>query len=138
MIPILLWNPQWETGFPEIDRQHRQLLDHIDQVFQAVAQGKESELVARSLHFLADYVEAHFGMEEALMDRSAYPRSAEHRLLHAELRAQVLDLIEGHRQDPAAISEAVPVFLSEWLLNHIDQQDRALALHVKTRFSVGP
>ena len=136
MTPMLLWNPEWETGSPEIDHQHRQLMDHIDQVFQAVVHQRESEPVARTLQFLADYVEAHFGMEEALMDRTGYPRSGEHRVLHAELRARVQEFIEGQLKDPAAISEAVPLFLSDWLINHIDQQDRDLAQHARTQGQV--
>ena len=129
---LLAWNPRWETGAPEIDGQHRELFLHFDQIFEAVAQHREAEQVAQTLQFMASYVESHFRMEEDLMERFAYPGKAPHHAIHEGLRAQVKDLIAAHQRDPAAVTEEVPTFLAEWLISHIDEQDRALAAYVKS------
>ncbi len=86
---------------------------------------------AETLHFLADYAESHFRMEEALMARSGYPGTDTHRALHDELRADVARMVEAHRTDPASVSEEMPTFLSDWLISHIGEQDRALVRHLR-------
>ena len=137
MNAILVWKPEWETGSSLIDRQHQGMLEHVNHVLQAVAQGKGPEQVAKTLQFLSFYVEAHFGMEEALMERSAFPGIDDHRLIHKSLRWQVRDLVERMAADPEAVFAILPAFLSDWLTMHIDQQDRDLARHLRETGQAG-
>lgn len=131
---LLVWNPGWETGDPEIDRQHRTLLGHIEKLFQALVLRQEPGEVAKALAFLSGYVDEHFRMEEELMELSAYPDLGRHRVIHNDLRAQVAELVEKQAKDPAAVSDQVIEFLSDWLLSHIDGHDRALAAHLRANF----
>ena len=125
----LTWNPTWETGVAEIDRQHKVLLERIDGLFQAV-HGQGDADVGEMLLFLATYVDTHFKDEEALMERSGYPALGKHRAIHAALRSRVQQLIKEHRANPNQVTEVVVDFLAEWLLGHIDQHDRALAQYL--------
>lgn len=128
---ILVWNPAWETGEPEIDRQHRLLMAAIERLFKAVSRREDPGDAAETLHFLADYAESHFRMEEALMARSGYPGAEAHRALHDGLRADIARMLEAHRLDPASVSEEMPTFLSDWLISHIGEEDRALVRHLR-------
>lgn len=128
---MLTWNPAWETGDEEIDRQHRTLLARIERLFQAIVVRQDPEEVHQSLCFLSEYVDEHFGAEEDLMERSHYPGMPGHKVIHADLRLRVAALIEAQAKDPGAVSDEVVDFLSDWLLSHIDGQDRALASHLR-------
>lgn len=128
---MLTWNPAWETGDQEIDRQHRTLLARIERLFQAIVVRQDPAEVHQALCFLSEYVDEHFAAEEALMELSRYPAMPAHKVIHAGLKAQVAALIEAQAKDPAAVSDEVVDFLSDWLLSHIDGQDRALAVHLR-------
>ena len=128
---MLAWNPSWETGVPEIDRQHRMWLAQVEKLFQAIVGRQEPAAICDVLMFLASYVDSHFRLEERFMERSAYPGFAAHKAVHDELRSKVASLIEAHNLDPASLTDEITDFLSGWLIRHIDEHDRAMARHLK-------
>jgi hemerythrin len=126
----MIWNPDWETGVPLIDQQHRQLLAQLERLFQAVHDDRAAERMPDLLAFLADYVETHFSDEELHMQVTDYPDFLGHKAIHDDLRARVEHLVEAFQQDQAVVTDAVIDFLTDWLVNHIDVEDRRMALHL--------
>lgn len=128
---MMLWNPDWETGVPLIDRQHRQLFLQLEKLFEALHQNLAEAEIPGLLVFLADYVETHFATEEAHMRRTGYPELAGHKAIHDELRSQVSKLLMDFEADPAVVTDEVLDFLTDWLVKHIDGEDRRLAHHLR-------
>ena len=126
----MIWNPDWETGVDLIDHQHRQLLAQIEQLFQAVHENQAIGQVPELLGFLGEYVETHFANEELHMQVTDYPGYGTHKAIHDGMRSRVARLIEAFRQDPSVVTDEVVDFLSDWLVQHIDVEDRRLALHL--------
>ena len=126
----MIWNPDWETGVDLIDQQHRQLLAQIERLFQAVHENQAVGQVPELLAFLADYVETHFANEELHMQVTDYPDYPAHKAIHDDMRSQVAHLVEAFRRDPSVVTDEVIDFLSDWLVQHIDVEDRRLALHL--------
>ncbi len=127
---MLVWNPEWETGIWKIDQQHRELLRQIEVLMLAVHANEAEVRIPRLLGFLAGYVDKHFQDEEIEMEASAYPGLAGHRAIHDEMRGQVAGLVLQHKTNPAVISEEVLNFLTDWLVNHINGEDRRMAKHL--------
>jgi hemerythrin-like metal-binding protein len=56
-----------------MDNQHRQLVDLLNQLENAMAKGKGKELVGKILSELIRYTQTHFSSEELLMLKHGFP-----------------------------------------------------------------
>jgi hemerythrin len=94
---MLLWTKQFETGVPEIDEQHRQLIRHVNNLEALLVQTNLSRAEVESLlefvGFLEDYVVSHFAYEEECMQRFRCPMHEKNKLAHQ----QFLGLFRGFR-----------------------------------------
>ncbi len=129
---VIEWNDQLNTGINVIDKQHRRLVELINQLFQCMKEGGNRKLLGDIIDQLVDYTVTHFRTEEELMQRSHYPDLANHKAIHQGFVAKVEDALtklkNGERVAPADLYK----FLKGWLINHIEQQDRdGFAPHVK-------
>jgi hemerythrin-like metal-binding protein/PAS domain S-box-containing protein len=128
----LAWMPEFNTGFPPIDDQHRGLVDSYNRVLEAVgAPGANGKDPARALSDLAAAVAAHFEFEEGLMGKTAFPGTQDHRKAHQQLCRQVQALARNIRRGEAALTPPVLLFLEDWLVCHIQYEDLELARHLK-------
>ena len=130
---IFLWDSAWESGDPDIDLQHRALLDQMERLAGALAGGDQGAETERTLKVLEDYVEAHFSAEEALMTWSGFPHLERHRALHDAMRARIARLVQALALEPLSVTAGVMEFLASWLLTHIAEEDRLLVEHLKMR-----
>lgn len=128
-----LWSLTYETGHPEVDRQHQRLFGMINELQAAMSRHHGREILGPLLKDLADYTLEHFAAEEALMRASGFPDLERHQLLHAELARQVdeylLRYAEGYFTLPTTLSR----FLAEWLKQHIRKEDMTFVSWLKAR-----
>ena len=127
---LLTWNSAWETGVPQIDEQHRHLLAQFEALLVAIHENRPEERVPGLLAFLSDYVETHFATEEAHMKATHYQGLIGHKAVHDDMRAQVAALAAGYIEDHSIMSEGVLIFLTDWLIGHINDHDRRMASHL--------
>lgn len=87
---MLIWNKQFETGVPEIDAQHRQLIQHVNRLEAMLVQTNfskaEVEFLVGFVTFLEDYVESHFRYEEDCMVRFRCPAHQKNQQAHEHFR----------------------------------------------------
>lgn len=121
------WDPRLDTGHPDIDAQHRELLEAIQALHTALRSGEGKEGLAKVLGFLREYTSVHFRQEEELMARSAYPEQLHHTQAHSDLVAQVDALLEQLEGGAQTLSITVIGFLKTWLTDHIRGEDFHLA-----------
>lgn len=124
-MPYLVWSEDLDTKIPEIDTQHRTMIDHINQIQRLALQPDatpSTESLSQALQELIDCTREHFSYEEQLLEMIEFPSLDEHRASHHEViagleaqRKQVLE--EG--ADPQTLSE----FLAQWLVTHIRHDD---------------
>ena len=67
------------TGNEMIDTQHKELIDKINKLLDSCETSKEKTVAVKTLDYLADYTEFHFGEEEKLQAEINYPGIAEHK-----------------------------------------------------------
>jgi len=128
---MVIWNPAWETGITLIDQQHQALLAQFEALLVAIHENHPDDRIPSLLQFLADYVNTHFSMEEGLMQVADYPGIAGHKAIHDRMRTRVGQLVEAAKGNPATLTEEVIDFLTDWLLRHINEEDRRMAQHVR-------
>jgi hemerythrin len=120
------WQQRLEVGHPQIDADHRTLVDALNQLHAAVDQGKDKEEVVRTLNFLRDYTVTHFSAEEALMLKHGYPKASMHLAAHSDLLMQVSDFIANYRAGTIVSIPEMLTFLEAWLIEHIQVKDKEL------------
>jgi hemerythrin-like metal-binding protein len=126
----LEWNPEWDTGFPNLDEQHRRLLAEFNGFLDAIHEDFHREHITNLLEFLVDFLDMHFEEEEIHMLATHYPRFPEHKAFHDGMRARVHGLMDTSGDDPEAVAAGVVEFVKDWMENHICMEDRQMAKHL--------
>lgn len=61
---MIVWESKYETGHPQIDREHKALIQQLNDLEVAMTQRKAKEHVTELLVFLEKYTREHFRNEE--------------------------------------------------------------------------
>jgi hemerythrin len=116
------WSDEYSVGIPQLDAQHRQIIDLLGE-FKACVDGAEAgKLVAAALNKVNAYARFHLEREELLLRVRGYPEYAGHKAEHDAYRQKVATLqSQWIRRD---IAIRIGNFLSEWWRYHILTSDR--------------
>ncbi len=131
------WNPDWTTGVPEIDHQHRQIIDQFNDFSRCLSLGESERRseAGRILDFLQFYAQWHFQREEAIMEKYRCPAAEENKLQHAAFLKKFGALYEEWQirgMDPTLVSDTF-ASLAEWILHHIRGVDTRLRLSLAVK-----
>ncbi|MEE4255248.1 MAG: bacteriohemerythrin [Desulfuromusa sp.] len=122
--PMFQWKDEYNTGVTLMDQQHRRLVDLINQLFQCMKDGGDRMIIAGVVDELVSYTVTHFRAEEDVMRKNNYPDLVAHQQIHKNFVEKVgvyaNKLKSGERLPPADIYN----FLKDWLISHIEKQDR--------------
>lgn len=116
------------TGIEFVDYQHRQLIDRINMFLEAVQQNDE-EFIEDTVSYVLEYTLFHFKSEENVMMRSLYEEFEMHRDQHS-IFIKKMFAIKTEIEESGITEELIQSFkkeLLEWLINHIQVQDKKLA-----------
>ncbi len=129
------WSDRLSIGVASIDMQHQELVLRVNKLLSAMQASQGTAEVSRLVAFLGDYVVSHFGNEERLMEKQAYPKRAEHQTIHAAFMKELGQLrgdLERGGASPA-LAVALNRKLGDWLVNHIMGVDKALGAFLAAR-----
>jgi len=122
----LVWNDKFSIGLPEIDEQHKKLIDIIN-MMNDVVEGKAMKNTTMKivLREMVNYTNYHFNSEEELMIKSGYPGYAEHKKEHTDFIIAVKKFSVEIKEN-RNISCDLIIFLYNWLTNHILNVDNKM------------
>jgi hemerythrin-like metal-binding domain len=122
---LLTWKDEFSTGVATFDNEHKRLIGLINDLHAAMLQSRSQEVVGDVLRKLVQYTQIHFRHEEEAFARTGYPGAAQHKAQHQRLTQQVMDFVSSSRDNNAHLSMDVLKFLKQWLLDHIEKNDKA-------------
>lgn len=121
---LVAWNDSLSVGIELIDREHRKLVDLINELHHGVFSRHAKETLAHVLDELITYTQTHFVHEEKLFEKAGFPDAAAHRQQHADLTAEVIAIRDQFQAgETGLLSMAVLSFLGSWLVDHIQGSD---------------
>ena len=124
------WSEEFSVGIEAIDRDHRRLLELLNELHDAVETGGGREILGKVLDGLILYVSYHFAHEERLLLRVNYPGYERHRRKHLSFTDTVKEVHEGFQSGASdALPRQVLEFLKNWLYDHILGSDRAYSVY---------
>jgi len=132
-VAYITWKKEYELGVPDMDNQHKRLVQLINELYVAMKSGAGGSGAGKALKGVVDYTKQHFGNEERLQQQYGYPGLGAHKTLHKELLEQVLDFKQRYESREAGIESKLAKFLKDWLINHIMGQDQKYAAHILGR-----
>lgn len=129
------FTPDLLTGNITIDDQHKQLIQAINDLLAACAQGKGRAELEKTTSFLYDYTTKHFSDEEQLQQLSGYADYPRHRQFHEGFKRTVADLNKKLREQGPTIALVGEVnsAVAGWLINHIKTEDTKVAAHIRSK-----
>lgn len=131
----LKWTPLLSVGNESIDEQHKELINRIGLLLDAMMQGQGREKVGEMVNFLGDYVQTHFADEENLLREKCYPRFDEHVQLHRKFVEDFQNLRQQFEKDgpsPALLLD-LQKRVVDWAIQHIGGADKVYGQFLKTR-----
>ena len=108
-------------GIQEIDDQHQEMTDKLEELNVALNQGARKKKIAALFNEFCAAVQTHFDAEESMMSKYDFSKYKSHRKAHSELLTKIYsqkDLLSNGRESIVLQS------LKEWVLEHILQMDR--------------
>ena len=126
---MIQWSERYEVGIAVIDGQHREMLDIANRLLAGLRAGRDRDELVETLRELVRAAEHNIATEERLMQEHGLAPAH-----HAEEHQRLLEAIRHFdlRLDPGGMAEAAR-FLHEWLIGHIDEDDRPFAEQLRSR-----
>jgi hemerythrin len=119
----IVWNNDYCTGIPEINSQHRKIIDQINYMIENLNSKNKSSLYQVIISNLDKYSEEHFATEEGFLRKMDSPNLENHLKLHESFKMRTVQsaikVIKGHENIP----EETIQFLKNWWTNHILKSD---------------
>ncbi len=134
----ILWKSDYDTGVDEIDEQHRILVNTINEANKRLSKESSLEMLEDITRDLLSYAIYHFETEEEMMQDYDYKAFSQeeyetHMKQHRDFSAQVVAVRESIKVRDPISKEALIDFLTDWLINHINNTDKRLAAFLKTK-----
>jgi len=132
-VEIMPWKDEYSVGIRQIDEQHKRLVRLLNELHQAMCEGKSREVMTGILSQLVDYTKGHFAAEERMMQGYLFPGYAAHKVEHDQLTKTVLKFQQEVTSGKAVMSIDVMDFLKNWLRNHILATDQKYGPFLKSK-----
>jgi len=130
------WNDRYATGIAEVDEQHRQLVNLINQIGGICAMEKDIRNALPILIELERYTQYHFSCEEKMMElfqlNSSHVES--HFSAHEYFRQQMTkaaEIFSGNSGGSMQIMTHLLGYLTNWLVHHIMGMDMRMAREIQ-------
>lgn len=124
-MPLIIWNDSLKIGLPEIDQQHKQLIDQLNRLVDAMQANRGTAEIQEIVRFLDIYVNQHFSYEEGCMHRFSCPVATQNKAAHAHFINVLAEVKTELRNKGASLGLAIKVNeqLLDWFVNHIKKID---------------
>lgn len=122
------WDESLRVGIDTIDRQHQQLIDHLNLLMVALEENKAKSEIEKIINFLDRYISLHFGFEENCMTTYKCPVACNNKEAHTYFRQTFEEIKSQFHREGASLSLVLKVNrkLLDWFINHIRKVDMQL------------
>jgi hemerythrin-like metal-binding protein len=128
---LIEWRPEFATGHHDVDREHRALIDLInEQDAGAAAVGGAGGTGAEALvGDLYARIGAHFALEERVMREQGWHEYAQHKADHEALLDELLEVLDRVTDAGGLPRDELAGRLARWFAGHFRTFDARLHAH---------
>ena len=121
---LIEWTQKLSVGVPEMDEQHKKLVELINRLHEAMRKGEGPSVIKAVLNELVTYIKVHFAAEERMLASREYPGLAAQKRMHKVFTDKVAEMNQKVQSGAMLSSITVSSFLQDWLVNHIQNEDK--------------
>ncbi len=127
---MLEWKQEFELGIPEIDAQHKHLVEIGGNIYALISDKTRDDYydeIFMMLKELESYTVEHFSYEESRFDAVNYIDSDAHKFEHklfVKKLEKYMDNLEAIDADQQGTLLELLDFVTNWLIKHINVTDR--------------
>jgi len=126
---LINWSDSLNVNVQQIDREHKVLVDYINELNDAMKSGHGKEILKPIIINLYNYSKTHFATEEAIFDKTNYPDAEEHIRQHQLFIKKIYDFKQSFIDGKVGLSIDILNFLKDWLTKHIMSTDKKYVPH---------
>jgi len=124
---LIEWRKEFETGVPDVDHEHKELVDLINTLHAEIEGGAGQERVHDFLGEVFAKIAAHFALEESIMRKHSYDEYEAHKAEHERLLDDLRDIMdEAEAGSPEDYRAALSGTVRDWFVNHFKSKDARL------------
>ena len=124
--PLLVWKSEYGLGIPDVDHEHRELFDLINELHARMFEPESDTTVMDFLGELFSKISSHFALEEKLMRDGRYAELPAHKSDHERLLDEIRDLMDDYEDGRYVDVARFAVELERWFSVHFSTHDAAL------------
>ncbi len=121
---MIQWDDLYSVEIQEIDEQHKCLVEIMNELYIALANRANPQLVGDVLDKLVDYTRIHFAVEETLMRIFHYEEYDAHKAIHDKIVYRVEEFQTKYHTGDTHVGMELLMFLRDWLFDHISKEDK--------------
>jgi hemerythrin len=126
-MPIFSWLDAYSINNIEIDEHHKEFIRIVNELHDISVGRNSSKSFVDTLGELVSYADYHFRAEEQQMKDIDYNGIDNHKTQHQYFRQKISDFIDKDDIDEYKQQHELIVFLGEWLLHHVVEEDKNIA-----------
>ncbi|MDR2028401.1 MAG: bacteriohemerythrin [Treponema sp.] len=123
----IYWRMEFSVGVEEIDNQHKELLNFVNDSLNHCTGDREAEkkYFMKAIAVGLEYLKKHFSTEENIMTLTGYEKYKDHKTEHDLLIENLSSLIHDVEAGIQPLDlPKISFFLRDWFLNHIPMFDK--------------
>ena len=122
------WASSMETGYSDIDTQHKQLFKigrDLEQLIRIQCIGVTDKQLLDIVCELRDYTGYHFYEEERMMQEMNYPRMNTHQKFHKKCSDYIMKLdLPKIKEEPMEQLKLIKDEVQSWIMTHVLSEDK--------------
>ena len=123
---LVEWQDEFKIGIDEVDFEHREMIDIINESYIEAKKENSSEAVMDFLGEIFEKISAHFALEEKLMRKWDYDQYEDHKEDHELLLDSIRDIMDEYMDSSSMDDEYFGELLKNWFVNHFASKDARL------------
>ncbi len=123
---LIHWREEFSVGVDAVDHEHREMIELINELDDAMAKDAEHTDVIKSLGEIYARIAAHFALEEKIMRDARYSALEPHKQDHELLLDELTDVIDSVDADGRYDRDDLSRTLDRWFSDHFRVHDAKL------------
>ena len=121
---LFTWYEKYSVNNEELDGHHKILFNILNKLYENCMADANANRLDQLIEELISYSNYHFTAEEQHMRNSGYTGIDRHMIEHRAFTERTLQLKQDVDKDDFEGSKELIVFLGNWLLHHVMEDDR--------------
>lgn len=122
----LEWKPEYSVGVASVDHEHRELVELVNRIGEALASARPVAEVESAFGDLYRAISSHFALEERFMREHGYDQTSQHKADHERLLDELRDIMDDYRDGREGPAERLRDTVEAWFADHFKTHDARL------------